>query len=213
VLATKGGIVPGVPYVSEPEYLVAACEASLRRLGVDHVDLYQIHRPDPFTHPAAVAAAFVSLRERGLVREFGVSNHTPAQTAALQAHLPFPVASTQPEFSVVALQSLRDGTLDQCAALGIRPLAWSPLAGGRLATGDGVRPELLAVLDRLAEREGVTRAAVAVAFVLAHPTRPVAIVGTQQPARLTELAAATSVHLDRRDVYDLVVASDGVPLP
>jgi predicted oxidoreductase len=213
VLATKGGIVPGVPYVSEPAYLVAACEASLHRLGVDRIDLYQIHRPDPFTHPAAVAAAFVALRERGLVREFGVSNHTPAQTAALQAHLPFPLASTQPELSVVALQPLRDGTLDQCAALGIRPLAWSPLAGGRLATGEGVRPELLAVLDRLAEREGVTRAAVSVAFVLAHPTRPVAIVGTQQPERLAELAAATSVHLDRRDVYDLVVASDGVPLP
>jgi predicted oxidoreductase len=213
VLATKGGIVPGVPYVSDPAYLVAACEASLRRLGVDHVDLYQIHRPDPFTHPAAVAHAFESLRERGLVREFGVSNHTPSQTAALQAHLPFPLASTQPELSVIALQSLRDGTLDQCAALGITPLAWSPLAGGRLATGDGVRPELVAVLDRLADREGVTRAAVAIAFVLAHPSRPVAIVGTQQPARLAELAAATSVHLDRRDVYDLIVASDGVPLP
>jgi predicted oxidoreductase len=213
VLATKGGIVPGVPYVSDPAYLVAACEASLRRLGVDHVDLYQIHRPDPFTHPAAVAQAFESLRDRGLVREFGVSNHTPSQTAALQAHLPFPLASTQPELSVVALQSLRDGTLDHCAALGITPLAWSPLAGGRLATGDGVRPELVAVLDRLAEREGVTRAAVAIAFVLAHPSRPVAIVGTQQPARLAELAVAATVHLDRRDVYDLIVASDGVPLP
>jgi predicted oxidoreductase len=213
VLATKGGIVPGVPYVSDPAYLVAACEASLRRLGVDHVDLYQIHRPDPFTHPAAVAHAFESLRERGLVREFGVSNHTPSQTAALQAHLPFPLASTQPELSVVALQPLRDGTLDQSAALGITPLAWSPLAGGRLATGDGVRPELVDVLDRLAEREGVTRAAVAIAFVLAHPSRPVAIVGTQQPARLAELAVAATVHLDRRDVYDLIVASDGVPLP
>jgi len=213
VLATKGGIVPGVPYVSDPAYLVTACEASLRRLGVDHVDLYQIHRPDPFTHPAAVAHAFESLRERGLVREFGVSNHTPSQTAALQAHLPFPLASTQPEFSVAALQPLRDGTLDQCAALGITPLAWSPLAGGRLATGDGVRPELVDVLDRLADREGVTRAAVAIAFVLAHPTRPVAIVGTQQPARLAELAVAATVHLDRRDVYDLIVASDGVPLP
>jgi predicted oxidoreductase len=213
VLATKGGIVPGVPYVSDPAYLVTACEASLRRLGVDHVDLYQIHRPDPFTHPAAVAQAFESLRERGLVREFGVSNHTPSQTAALQAHLPFPLASTQPELSVIALQPMRDGTLDQCAALGVTPLAWSPLAGGRLATGDGVRPELVAVLDRLAEREGVTRAAVAIAFVLAHPTRPVAVVGTQQPGRLAELAVAATVHLDRCDVYDLIVASDGVPLP
>jgi predicted oxidoreductase len=87
------------------------------------------------------------------------------------------------------------------------------LAGGRLATGERLSAELLAVLDRLAERESVTRAAIAVAFVLAHPARPVAIIGTQRPERLVELAAATRVRLDRRDLYELIVASDGVPLP
>lgn len=213
VLASKGGIVPGVPYVSGPGYLGRACEASLARLGVDHLDLYQVHRPDPFTHPAVVAEALSSLRERGLVREVGVSNHTPAQVAALQAHLPFALATTQPELSVLHLQPLRDGTLDQCVERGITPLAWSPLAGGRLATGDGAPVELLTVLDRLAVREGVSRAAIAVAFVIAHPARPVAIVGTQQVARLAEVAVAGGVHLDRRDVYDLIVASDGAPLP
>ncbi len=213
VLATKGGIVPGVPYVSDPRYLVEACEASLRRLGVDHVDLYQVHRPDPFTHPAAVAEALASLRERGLAAEIGVSNHTPTQVAALEAHLPFPLAAHQFELSTAHLQPLRDGTLDQCTMTGLTALAWSPLAGGRLATGEGLSAELLAVLDRLAERESVTRAAVAVAFVLAHPARPVAIIGTQRPERLGELAAATSVRLDRRDVYELIVASDGAPLP
>lgn len=213
VLATKGGIVPGVPYVSEPRYLVEACEASLRRLGVDHVELYQVHRPDHFTHPAAVAEALASLRERGLVSEVGVSNHTPSQVAALEAHLPFALAVHQFELSITHLQPLRDGTLDHCTATGLPALAWSPLAGGRLATGEGISRELLEVLDRLAERESVTRAAVAVAFVLAHPARPIAIIGTQQPERLAELAAATRVHLDRRDVYELIVASDGVPLP
>ncbi|MEY4339047.1 MAG: hypothetical protein RLZ14_897, partial [Actinomycetota bacterium] len=99
VLATKGGIIPGVPYDSSATTITAACEASLRRLHVDHVDLYQVHRPDMYTHPAEVAAALTSLRERGLVAEVGVSNHTPAQVAALQAHLPMPLASTQPEFS------------------------------------------------------------------------------------------------------------------
>lgn len=213
VLATKGGILPPTPYDSSPEYLMKACDDSLSRLGVEWVDLYQIHRPDPYTHPEAVAETLSALRERGKIREVGVSNHTPAQTDALQAYLPFPLATDQPEFSVLRLDPLRDGTLDRCTREKVTPLAWSPLAGGAVATGDGVRPELVAVLDELAGREGVSRAAIAVAFVLAHPSRPVALLGTQRPERLAELAAATGVTLDRTDVYRLIQASDGVPLP
>jgi predicted oxidoreductase len=213
VLATKGGIVPGVPYVSEPVALERACEASLRRLGVDHVDLYQVHRPDTFTHPARVAEALNRLRDRGLVAEVGVSNHTPPQTAALQAHLGFPLASTQPEWSVVHLDPMRDGTFDRCLEVGTTVLGWSPLAGGALATGQGVRPELLDTLDRLAARERVSRAAVAVAFALAHPVRAVVLLGTQRLDRFAEAAAGESIQLDRADVYSLVVASDGRPLP
>lgn len=213
VLATKGGIVPGVPYDSSPGYLRQACEASLRRLGVDHVDLYQLHRPDLFTHPATVAEALGELRSAGLVREVGVSNHTPTQHDALAAHLPFPLMTTQPELSLVHLAPMRDGTLDRCMREGTVPLAWSPLGQGALVTGDGVPPALVAVIDELAGREGVDRAAVAVAFVLAHPSRPVAIVGSQDPARIRALGTATAVHLTRADVYRLIEASEGVPLP
>ena len=213
VLATKGGIIPGVPYDSSGAYLISACEASLRRLGVDHVDLYQIHRPDTFTHPEEIAVAFASLRDRGLVSMFGVSNYSPSQTMALSAYVEEPLVSTQPEFSCAALAPMRDGTFDLCMEVGLTPLAWSPLAGGRLATGDGIRPDLIDVLDELAAREGVTRAAIAIAFVLAHPADAVALVGTQTPGRLTEVAAAVRVHLSRVDVYRIIVASDGVPLP
>lgn len=213
VLATKGGIIPGVPYDSSGAYLISACEASLRRLGVDYVDLYQIHRPDMFTHPEEIAVAFASLRDRGLVSMFGVSNHSPSQTMALSAYVEEPLVSTQPEFSCAALAPMRDGTFDLCLEEGLTPLAWSPLAGGRLATGEGIRPELISVLDELATREGVTRATVAVAFVLAHPADAVALIGTQTVGRLAELAAATRVRLSRSDVYRIVVASDGVPLP
>lgn len=213
VLATKGGIIPGVPYDSSGAYLISACEASLRRLGVDWVDLYQIHRPDMFTHPEEIAVAFASLRDRGLVSMFGVSNHTPAQTMALSAYVEEPLVSTQPEFSCAALAPLRDGTFDLCMEEGLTPIAWSPLAGGRIATGEGLRPELVSVLDELATREGVSRAAVAVAFVLAHPAGAVAIVGTQRADRLADIASATRVHLSRTDVYRIIVASDGVPLP
>ena len=213
VLATKGGIIPGVPYDSSGAYLIAACEASLRRMGVDHVDLYQIHRPDMFTHPEEIAVAFASLRDRGLVSMFGVSNYTPSQTIALSKYVEEPLVSTQPEFSCTALSPMRDGTFDLCMEEGVTPLAWSPLAGGHLATGDGVRHELVSVLDELAAREAASRAAVAIAFVLAHPVDAVALVGTQKPDRLTNLASAVRVTLSRTDVYRIIVASDGVPLP
>lgn len=213
VLATKGGIIPGVPYDSGAVYLERAVEASLMRLGTDVIDLYQIHRPDHFTHPAEVATAFERLHQRGLVRAFGVSNHTAHHTRSLLAHCRVPFVSTQPEFSVVHLDPMRDGTLDLCTETGLVPLAWSPLGGGRIPEGRDVPAELLEVLDDIAGREGVTRSAVAIAFVLAHPAAPIAIVGTQRPDRLTELAAATSVSLARTDLYRIVVASDGAPLP
>lgn len=213
VLATKGGIAPPTPYDSSPKYLRAACESSLRRLQTDVIDLYQIHRPDMFTHPADVAITLDALRAEGKIREVGVSNHTPAQVAALQAHLEFPIISNQPEFSALTLDPMRDGTLDQCMELRIVPMAWSPLAGGSLATGDGVPPVLLEVIDRIAERESVDRSHVALAFVLAHPSAPIAIIGSQNPDRITASTAALGVSLDRADVYEIVQASEGVPLP
>ncbi len=213
VLATKGGITPPTPYNSGASAITAACEASLTRLGIDVIDLYQIHRPDLFTHPAELAEALAALRDQGKIREVGISNFTPQQHESLAAHLPFPLASTQPEYSAAELGALRDGTLDLCMRDGVVPLAWSPLAGGRLSTGTDVRPELIAALDQLAERHGSSRTAVALAFVLAHPSRPVALLGTQNSERLTDAAQAANVPLDRADVYTIIEASEGVPLP
>ncbi len=213
VLATKGGIVPPVPYDSGAPALRAAVEASLKRLGVDHIDLYQIHRPDLFAHPAAVADTLDTLVDEGKIGAVGVSNHTPAQTRALAAHLRHPLISTQPEYSAAHLGPLRDGTFDLCMETGVTPLVWSPLAGGRLALGTDVPPALVSVLDDLAAREDTDRATIALAFVLCHPARPVAIVGSQQPERITASAQAFGVNLDRNDLYDIIEASEGVPLP
>jgi len=213
VLATKGGIVPPTPYDSSPAAITAACDASLRRLQVETIDLYQIHRPDMFVHPEALAEALSSLRDAGKIREVGVSNHTIAQTTALQTFLPFPILTTQPQYSALDLTPIRDGTFDHCMASGMTPMAWSPLAGGRLATGEGISPELLAVLDDIAAREDTDRAGVALAFVLAHPSRPIAIVGTQSVDRLSGTAASADINLDRNDVYTIIQASEGVPLP
>lgn len=216
VLATKGGIIPPTPYDSGAEYLRAACEASLARLHTDVIDVYQVHRPDMFTHPAEVAATLSALRDEGKICEVGISNYTPDQYDALAAHLPFPIASTQPEYSVLHLDPLRDGTFDRCMRDGVIPMAWSPLSGGRLfaaAADGGPSDELAEILDGLAERENVDRAAIAVAFVLAHPSQAIAIIGTQNLDRIAATKAALNVTLDRGDVYAIVQASEGVPLP
>jgi len=209
VLATKGGIREGVPYDSSADYLEQACDASLRRLGVDVIDLYQVHRPDLFAHPLDVAETLDGLIAAGKVRTVGVSNHTPAQVSALAEYLEAPLVSTQPEYSAAHLDALRDGTLDQAMAEGFAVLAWSPLAGGRIATGDGMRRGLLVVLDELAAREGVDRTTIALAFVLAHPSGPVSILGTQTPQRLRDARRALEVHLDRVDCYRIIEASEG----
>jgi predicted oxidoreductase len=214
VLATKGGIRPPVPYDQSREYLTAACEASLRRLGVDHVDLYQVHRPDVLTHPADLAATLTSLVERGLVAHVGVSNFTVDHTEALRAHLDVPLATTQPQFGPLHLEPLVDGTLDLCQRVGITPLAWSPLGGGRLLAPSEDRA--VAVHDALAEvagRHDVDVTAAALAWVLHHPAGVVPIVGTQRVERIRAAAAATTVRLDRAEWYRVLVAARGEPLP
>ena len=216
VLATKGGIRLGVPYDSSADYLVEACEASLRRLGVERVDLYQIHRPDTLAHPAEVAGAFERLHAAGKVRAFGVSNHTAAQTAALQAHLPFPLATIQPEFSALAIAPLSDGVLDQALERNLGVLAWSPLGGGRLGAETPAEPRARAVaeaLDAVARPLGVPRSAAAYAWILAHPARPIPIVGSQTPERIAEAARALEVSFTRAQWYAVLTAARGEPLP
>ena len=214
VLATKGGIELGAPYNSSADYLVRACEASLRRLRVDVLDLYQIHRPDLLAHPAEVAAALASLQQAGKIREVGVSNHTPAQIAALRAHLPFPLASIQPEFSPLAIAPLTDGTLDQAMSHGLVVFAWSPLAGGRLMSGKGARTaEVITALAPAAMRADVDTSAAAYAWIMAHPSAPIPLVGTQTPARIRAAVDAFKVTFTREEWYAVLVAARGEKLP
>lgn len=222
VLATKGGIVLGLPYDSSTKYIREAVDASLTRLGVDVIDLYQIHRPDFLGHPAELAEVLSALRAEGKIREVGVSNYTPSQTRALQAHLPFALATSQPEFSCIRHHALRDGTLDLCLETGITPLAWSPLAGGSLglsreeASRQANGERLVAcidVLDRIAQEQSVSRAAVAIAWTLLHPAKVMPILGTQNPARLRACMDATRVQMSRAEWNEVLVAAQGEPLP
>jgi predicted oxidoreductase len=212
-VATKGGITPGIPYDQSPATLRRECEDSLRRLRVERIDLYQVHRPDLFAHPSETAETLMALRREGKIDRVGVSNFTTAQHEALAAHLDVPIETTQPEFSAAALGPMRDGTFDLCMRDGVVPLAWSPLAGGRLVTGENVRPELLAVIDDIAKTRGVTREQVAYAFVLSHPSQPVVLLGTQKPERLVAATSSPVQVLERSELYRIVAASEGRPLP
>ncbi len=221
-VASKGGIVLGLPYDSSADYLVSACEVSLSRMGIEQIDLYQIHRPDILAHPQEVAGALTQLRDQGKIAHVGISNYTPAQFEALQAHLDFPIVTNQPEISCWALDPIFDGTLDQCMQHGVTPLAWSPLAGGRLALPkeaalkeeDGdclVATQTL--LDKMAKEAGVTREAVALAWLLAHPAGIIPIIGTQNLKRIAEATDAFKVSFDRAGWYAISQASMGEQLP
>ena len=221
-IATKGGIVLGVPYDSSASYLRSAVEASLRRMKIDVIDLYQIHRPDFLGHPEEIAQVLTALREEGKIREVGVSNYTPSQFNALQAWLPFSMATRQPEFSCWQHDALKNGILDQCLENKVTPLAWSPFAGGRLGLTieearqgpDGERlANLLSTLDGIAATQNVTRSAVALAWILAHPSGIIPIIGTQTISRIKESVAAVNVELTRTDWNQILVAAQGEPLP
>jgi predicted oxidoreductase len=214
VLATKGGIAPPLPYDSSSDYLAAALDASLRRLGVEQVDLYQIHRPDILAHPQEVARALEDMVASGKVRAIGVSNYTVAQTEALLALLTIPLASHQPEFSPLHLEPIENGLFDLTMECEIAVLAWSPLGGGRIGSPtDDRSTRVAAALDVVASAYGVSRAAATYSWVMAHPARAIPIVGTQKVERIAELADAFKVEWTRRAWYDVLIASRGERLP
>ncbi len=222
IIASKGGIVLGMPYDSSADYLSAACEASLKRMGIEQIDLYQIHRPDILGHPQEVAAGLTKLREQGKIVHVGISNHTPAQFDALQAHLEFPIITNQPEVSCWALDPFFDGTLDQCMQHDVTPLAWSPLAGGRLALPkkEALKEEdgdclvaTQALLDKIAGGANVSREAVALAWLLAHPAGIIPIIGTQNLKRIAAATDAFKVSFTRQSWYAILQASMGEQLP
>ncbi|MGJ3648505.1 aldo/keto reductase [Sphingomonas sp. GlSt437] len=214
VLATKGGIMPPLPYDQSRAYLMSALEASLKRLRVSEVDLYQIHRPDLLAHPQEVARALDDMVTAGKVRAVGVSNFTPAQTRAIASFLTVPLASHQPEYSPLHLEPIENGLLDLAMELDLAVLAWSPLGGGRIGAPEDDRARrVAAALDVVGAKFGVSRAAVAYAWTMAHPARPIPIVGTQNVQRIAEIGEVYKVRWSRQDWYDVLVASRGERMP
>ena len=199
-------------YDSSRTHVLASVDRSLRALRTEHLDLLLIHRPDFLMDPAELAATFRELREAGKVLHFGVSNHSPSQLALL--HHRFRVTTNQIELSPLHLEPLADGTLDQCLDLGIRPMAWSPLGGGRLLTGDDERSRRVRiVLDALAREHEVSVATIAHAWVMRHPSRPLSITGTGRIEGVREAVEALGVALAAEEWYRVWEASTGHPVP
>jgi len=225
VIATKCGIrFPGDPNPDSPhrydfsgKHIVESCNQSLQRLGVETIDVYQLHRPDLLMDPEEVAQAFSTLHAQGKVRHFGVSNFMPSFVSLLQSRLPFPIAVNQVEIHLGRLDPFTDGTLDQCIQEEITPLSWSPLGGGWLGDGgtsrEGAGQNLLRVLDDAAQKYEVSRTAIALAWLLKHPSGIVPIVGSANPDRIKSAVRADEIELDREDWYRILVAARGKPLP
>lgn len=214
VLATKGGIKPPLPYDQSRDYLMSALDASLSRLGVERVELWQVHRPDILTHPEELARTLEEMVASGKVAAVGISNFTLGHIAALEAALTIPLASIQPEFSALELQPIESGLLDQSMQMGTAVLAWSPLGQGRIAHPTTKRELGVAeALDAVATEYGVSRTAAAYAWIMAHPAAPIPIVGSQQVARIAEAADAFRVRWTRESWYKVLIASRQEPLP
>jgi pyridoxine 4-dehydrogenase len=196
-IATKGGFVSaaeGSVPDGRPAHLRAACEASLRRLRVEVIDLYQLHTPDPRVPFEESVAALVELREQGKVRRIGLSNVTAEQLAL--ARTLTPIASVQNGYNV--RRRRRHGPeplLGECEGGGMAYLAWQPLAGGRVAEDEAARA--------VAQRLGATARQVALAWLLAQSHALIPIPGTTKVDHLEENLAATELRLEAADMAAL----------
>ena len=193
VVATKGGHVRhGEDWALDgsPEHLRAACEASLKRLETDVIDLYQLHRPDPATPFAESVGALRDLRDEGKIRMVGVSNvNTEQLDEALKI---VDVAAVQNQLSLGYTSPLDKGEVDACERHGIAFLAWSPLGGGdNASTAPGEHP----AVAHIARERGVSPQRVALAWLLALSPAVIPIPGARRPATIEDSVAAAELTL------------------
>jgi predicted oxidoreductase len=189
-------------------------ENSLQNLHTDRLDLLLIHRPDPFMNADEVAEAFTQLRQSGKVLHFGVSNFTPSQFDLLASRLNFPLITNQIELSVMHLAPFEDGTLEQCQQLRIAPMAWSPLGGGELFSGNTLKAiRLRQTLEAIAQELDAAIDQVALAWLLAHPANIVPILGSGNLDRIRSAVGAEALHLTREQWFAIWSASTGVAVP
>lgn len=197
LIATKGGLERPGPDDwkpnGRPEHLKRACEGSLKRLKVERIDLYQLHRIDPEVPAEDQFGTLVELRDAGKIRHIGLSEVGVEEIEEARKH--FPVATVQNRYNVGDREW--DAVVDHCTEHGIGFIPWFPLATGDLAKGEQE------ALQRVADKHGASAAQVALAWLLHRSPVILPIPGTSSVAHLEENTAAANVELDDDDMATL----------
>jgi predicted oxidoreductase len=223
-IVTKAGIY--VPNQLNPERkvgfydasgarLIKSLEQSLRLIGTDHLELFLVHRPDWLTSADETGGGLNQLLRAGKIRSAGVSNYSAAQFDALSSRMEQPLVTNQLEFHLLLMNPIYDGTFDQCQKRQIQPMAWSPLAGGRLFDQSNEAAVRLAqTAATLSQKYNqATLEQLAYAWIMAHPSHPIPIVGTNKIERIESAAQSANIILDREDWYALWIAAHGHRVP
>lgn len=195
-------------YDTSASHIVASAEHSLRQLGIDHLDLLLIHRPDPLMNFDEIAEAFTRLRQDGKVKHFGVSNFSRHQFESLNRRIA--LATNQVEFSPLCVAPMFDETFDGLQDLGVSPMIWSPLAGGRLFSSDdadGLR--VRAVIQKVADEVRRPFGSVVFAWIMQLPSRPIPLTGSGRIQAIAKAVEATQFTLSRSQWFEILRAARG----
>ncbi|RTR07139.1 aldo/keto reductase [Halomonas nitroreducens] len=191
-------------YDSSAAYVTAAIDASLERLGVDHLDHFLLHRPDPLMDAETTARALDDAIAAGKIGAAGVSNFLPEAWRRLQAAMTHRLVAHQLQLSLDHAEPLFDGLFDAVVGDGQVPMAWSPLGGGACLQGEAGR-----LLSRLAEQRDASPAGLALAWLRALPGRPLPVIGSLKAERIATLRRDAAQDLDRASWYALLEAARG----
>ena len=193
-------------YDTSPAHIERSINNSLTDMGIDHIDLLLIHRPDPLMDHHATGAALDAAVKSGKVRAVGVSNFRPWDWSLLQSAMKTPLATNQIELSLTAHDAFTNGDIAFLQENGIAPMAWSPLGGGALMTGGS---EVRTQMSKVAMEAGVDEAAAAVAWLLAHPAKIIPVMGTNNLDRIKAISDALKIDMDRQTWFELYTAALG----
>jgi len=219
-IVTKCGIVAPIGkhsnarvkyYDTSAAHITASVEASLVNMATDRIDLLLIHRPDPLMDHLDTGATLDALVASGKVRAVGVSNFGFHDWNLLQSGMTTPLVTNQIEASVLNFAPFIDGEIAWMQERKIHPMAWSPLGGGRLFGKDGAA--VRKVLDRISGDQGRDIAAVAVAWLLAHPAKLAPVLGTNTLERIRSISDAAKVQMDRQTWFEILTAAMGKKVP
>jgi len=202
--------VGGKFYDTSRAHILASVDHSLRLMGIDKIDVLLIHRPDPLMDHHETGAALDEVLASGKVRSVGVSNFKLHDWTLLQSAMKNKLVTNQIEMSLTTNDAFTNGDLAYLQERGIAPMAWSPLGGGALMTET---TPLTAVMDEVANANSVDRAAVATAWLLAHPANIMPVMGTNNINRIKDFSSALNVKMDRPTWFKLYEAALGHEVP